>query len=93
MVECGFVMAASKTLSPVPQPERSGGGSAAGQNGSAVLSSFQCPPEEDAARSRCNGNCEDHRAEFLSVKEANRRKKVNRLSSSLDPCRGALFVR
>jgi hypothetical protein len=95
VVECGFNMAASNTLSTVnghAVQRRSGGGGSGGagqssSSSSAVLS-FQCQSQgdrdrehhQDSARLYSSGNCGDSkqcRAEFLSAKDANRRKRVS----------------
>lgn len=104
VVECGFNMAASNTLSTVnghAVQRRSGGGgggggcggssssSACGVGQSSAVLSFQCQSlqsqgerehHQDSARLHSNGNCGDSkqcRAEFLSAKDANRRKRVS----------------
>lgn len=95
MVECGFNMAASNTLSAVNghtvQRRSVGSAGSVGQSNTGL--SFQCQPVQnpgghsDSARLHTNGNCGDNkqcRGEFLSAKDASRRKRVC-CSGSFDP--------
>ena len=99
VVECGFKMAASNTLSTVnghAVQRRSGGGGACGVAQSNAVLSFQCQSlqgqgeqhHQGSARLHSNGNCGDSkqcRAEFLSSKDASRRKRVCCCSGFPDP--------
>lgn len=86
MVECGFKMAASNTLSNGHSVQRRSGGNAGGasQNNKSVLA-FQCQLEhhQDSARLHSNGNCgenKQYRGDFFSSKDPGRRKRGNRFA-------------
>lgn len=92
MVECGFKMAASNTLSNGHSVQRRSGGNAGGasQNNKSVLA-FQCQLEhhQDSARLHSNGNCgenKQYRGDFFSSKDPGRRKRVCCQSTALNPC-------
>lgn len=97
VVECVFNMAASNTLSAVNghtvQRRSVGSAGSVGQSNTGL--SFQCQPVQnpgghsDSARLHTNGNCGDNkqcRGEFLSAKDASRRKRVNR-TAKLKQCK------
>ena len=75
VVECGFNMAASNTLSTVNGHAQRRGAGAAGpsnNNNNAVLLSF----EQHSHGNYADNNNRQCRAEFLSAKDASRRKRV-----------------